>query len=140
MPEEDRIEKLRRELRAEASAGLKREHVFPVPPRKAMSKARKASKKSPYPLPPYPGVGLLELARWARSGWAQLGRWQGLALPLVVITALLTWEQEKALQEARWVQAEKAELKHMAAEMYGAFGPPRKKRKLLGIIPVGRRR
>jgi hypothetical protein len=130
------IRKLRQEVRALADKGLRPGHAFPVPPRKAMAEARKASKKLSYPVPPYAGASLLELARWVRSEWAQLGRWRSLALPVIVITALLTWEREKALQEAWWVRMEQAALKRRAAEMYGAFGPRRRGKKLLRIIPL----
>lgn len=134
---ENKIEQLKQKSRFAAMEAKKPVGGLPVPPRKAMSNAKKASKKLPYPVAPYPGANPLQLYRWARYEWWKLGKWQRLALPLVVLTALRTWEKEMELQETRWQQIDKIETKQAAAEAYGAFGKARpKKKKLFGIIPM----
>ena len=134
---ENKIEQMRQKSRFAAMEAKKPVGGLPLPPRKAMSNAKKASKKLSYPLPPYPGANPVQLYKWARYEWWKLGKWQGLALPLVVLTALRTWEKETELKEARWQQIDKIEAKQAAAEAYGAFGRFRpKKRKLFGIIPL----
>jgi hypothetical protein len=134
---ENKLEQMRQKSRFAAMEAKKPVGGLPLPPRKAMSNAKKASKKLSYPLPPYPGANPVQLYRWARYEWWKLGKWQGLALPLVVLTALRTWEKEMELKEARWQQVDKIEAKQAAAEAYGAFGRFRpKKRKLFGIIPL----
>lgn len=134
---DSKLDKLRQRSRFAAMEANRPVGGFPVPPRKAMSRAKKASKKLPYPVPPYPGANPLQLYRWAQFEWWKLGRWQRLALPVIVIVGLRTWEKEKELQEERWHQIDKIEAKQAAAEAYGAFGPTgRKRKKLLGIIPL----
>ena len=141
MAGKDRVKKLREQSKFAAMEGLRPRDRWPVPPRKAMSQAKKASKRLPYALPPYPGANRLALYRWAEGEWRSLGRWQGLALPVMLLVGLLAWEKEKALQEAYRFELEKAQARQYAARLYGAFGPARRKRKLLGIIPLpgGRR-
>jgi len=133
---DNKIETLRQKSRFAAMEAKKPVGGLPMPPRKAMSNAKKVSKKLPYPVAPYPGVNPIQLYRWARYEWWQLGKWQMLALPIIVLTALRTWEKEMELQEARWQQIDKIETKQAAAEAYGAFGKARPKKKLFGLIPL----
>src|SRR5919199_740440 len=135
MAKEDKVRRLKERSKRTAEETLKEREGFPIAPRKAMAHARKASKKLPYPLPPYASANRVQLLRWAAIEWQNLGRWQRVALPVVALVALLTWEKERALQESYQVEVDKAALKHRAAEMYGAFGRRARKRKLLGIIP-----
>ncbi len=137
MAKNDKLKKERQKSRFAAMEALRPTGGFPVPPRKAMSRANKQSKKLAYPLPPYAGVSPLRLARWVRFEWWQLGRWQRVAAPFVLLSALLTWEREREIQDARWAEIDRAESKEMAARSYGAYGPSKpKRRKLLGIIPL----
>lgn len=133
---DSKIEQLRQKSRFAAMEVKKPVGGLPVPPRKAMSNAKKASKKLPYPVAPYPGANMMQLYRWARYEWWKLDKWQMLALPIIVVTALRTWEKEMELQEARWQQIDKFETKQAAARAYGAFGRTTRKRKLLGFIPL----
>jgi hypothetical protein len=139
MANKDKVTELRQRSRFAAMEGLRPRGGFPVRPRKAMSQAKKSSKRLAYPLAPYPGASLLQLYRWARYEWWQLGKWQRLALPVIVLFSLLTWEHESQLREAREVQVYKTATKRFAARMYGAYGPEPRRRKLLGIIPLPRR-
>jgi hypothetical protein len=137
MAKDDKVKELKQKSRSAAREGLEVARGFPTPPRKAVKQAKKASKKLPYPVPPYPGANPAELYRWAQHEWQNLGRWQNLALPVIVIVGLLTWEKESSLKEARWGEVERMDAKQIAAETYGAFGrPPTQKRKLLGFIPL----
>jgi hypothetical protein len=137
MAKKDKVRELRQKSHAAAMEGLRKNLSFPVPPRKAMSRSKKASKKLSYPVSPYPDANILQLFRWGRYEWSRLGRWQSLAGPVIALVALTTWEKEKALQDARSFQIEKVETKQMAARIYGAFGrKPRKRRKLLGLVPL----
>ena len=138
MAKKDRAIELRQKSKFAAMEGLRRREGFPVPPRKAMSQARKTSKKLPYPLAPYPSANPLQLYRWAAAEWQTLGRWQGLAAPVVILVALLTWEKEKAMREGYMAQVDKVRVRQQAAEVYGAYGRRPKRRKLLGVIPLGR--
>jgi hypothetical protein len=140
MAKKDEAEKLRERSRKAAEEGLKPREGLPVPPRKAMAQARKASRKLPYPLPPYPGANMLSLSRWAAAEWRDLGRWQGLAAPVVALVALLTWEKERAVQDAYLAELDKADTKRYAARLYGAYGTRPRRRKLLGFIPLPGRR
>lgn len=136
MAKEDKVKELKQKSRSTATEVLESGRGFPTPPRKAIKQAKKVSRKLPYPLPPYPGANPAQLYRWAQYEWRKLGRWQSLALPIIIIGGLLTWEKEKALQEAGWGEIERIEAKRLAAETYSAFGkPPTSKRKLLGFIP-----
>jgi hypothetical protein len=116
--------------------GLRPRLGFPLPPRKAMAQAKKASKELAYPVAPYPRANPLQLYRWSAEEWKRLGRWQTLATPVVLLVGLLTWEKEKALQDAYIDQLEKAETRRFAASLYGAYGRAPRKKKLLGIIPL----
>ncbi len=136
MAKKNQLQSLRDRARRTATKELEGRDGFPIAPRKAMSQAKKASKNLPYPVAPFAGANPLQLYRWAQAEWQSLGRWQSLAAPVIIVVALLTWEKEKALQAARWFELEKADAKEKAARMYGAFGQPRSKRKLLGIIPL----
>ncbi len=136
MADKDKVQSLREKSKSVAAKTLEHKGGFPVPPRKAMSQAKKASKKMSYPIAPYPAANPLQLYRWAQAEWRGLGRWQGLAAPVIVLVALLTWEKEQHIQEERWFDIDKAATKAYAAKVYGAFGRGKRKRKLLGIIPL----
>lgn len=136
MAKKDQLDMERQKAREAAKKDLKKRQGFPVAPRKAMSNAKKASKKLDYPVPPYAGVNLLQLYRWGSEEWRKLGRWQNLALPVVLLTALLTWEKEKALQEDYYVRLEQRAIREENARLYGTFGRAPKRRKLLGFIPL----
>lgn len=137
MAKKDKVRELRQKSRFAAMEGLRPRGGFPIAPRKAMSQAKKASKDLAYPIAPYPGANPLQLYRWAEQEWWKLGKWQRVALPVMVVVALRTWEKEKEVQEARWQEVDRIEAKRRAAQMYGAFGPAKpKKRKLLGFIPM----
>ena len=137
MAGKDKLKKDRQKSRFAAMEALRATKGFPVAPRKAMSQAKKTSKKLPYPVSPYPGAGLLSVYRWASFEWRKLGRMQMVAAPLIAIVALLEWEKEREIQDARWDEIERAQLKELAAATYGAYGArPKGKRKLLGIIPL----
>src|SRR5205814_10398610 len=109
MADKNKVSKLREKSRIAALEGLRSKPGFPVPPRKAMSLAKKKSKKSAYPLPPYPGANPLMIFQWARGEWQQLGKWQRLALPVILVVGLTTWEKEAQLRETRWDRAEHEE-------------------------------
>lgn len=136
MAKKDKVKELQQKSRFAAMEGLRPTGGFPIPPRKATKEAKKASKKLAYPVPPYPGASLLQLYRWGEYEWWRLGRWQKVVAPVMILVALLTWEKERALQEARWDDIEKAQTKQQAAETYGAFGRKPSRRNLLGIIPL----
>ena len=136
MAEKDKVKKARQKSKFAAMEALRDNKGFPIAPRKAMSQAKKASKKLAYPLPPYAGANPVQLYRWGRFEWRKLGRWQGVVLPFVVLNALLTWEREREIQDRYWDAVERAQAKETAAQAYGAYGPRPKKRKLLGFIPL----
>ncbi len=136
MAEKGKVKKQRQKAMFAAMEGLRPIGGFPLPPRKAMSKAKKASKKLDYPVPPYAGVNLWKLYKWASFEWKQLGHRPALVTPVAILVALLTWEREKELQEARWEQLERIETKHYAATLYGAFGRRPRRKKLFGVIPM----
>ncbi len=136
MAEKEMIKKARQKSRFAAMEAMRENRGFPVPPRRAMSQAKKASKKLAYPLPPYTGANPVQLYRWAHFEWRKLVRGRQVVLPFVMLNALLTWEREKELQDRYWEQLEHAKTKELAARAYGAYGPQPKKRKLLGIIPL----
>lgn len=145
MAGKDKLKKARQKSRFAAMEALRQQRGFPIPPRKAVSRAKKASKKLAYPLPPYVGANPLQLYRWAQFEWKKLGRWQRVATPVVALVALLTWEKEKIVQEQRWDEIEQQQAKRTAAELYGAHGPSiyeqrTKPRKLLGLIPLPARK
>ncbi|HEX8221541.1 MAG TPA: hypothetical protein VF914_20300 [Chloroflexia bacterium] len=136
MAEKDKVKKARQKSKFAAMEALRDNKGFPIPPRKAMSRAKKASKKLAYPLPPYAGANPVQLYRWGQFEWKKLGHWQRVVLPVVVLNALLTWERERELQDRYWDQLDRAQAKEAAAHAYGAYGPRPKKRKLFGIIPL----
>ena len=140
MAKKDNVRELRQKSRFAAMEGLRPKGALPKPPRKAMKDARKTSKRLSYPVPPYPGANPVQVYRWAQEEWWRLGRWQKVALPAIILTALLTWERENELRQARWDEVERADTKQLAAETYGAFGRPAPRRKLLGIIPLPSRK
>ena len=140
MADKNKITTAREKSQLAAREALRENRGFPIPPRKAMSQAKKASKKLAYPLPPYAGANLLQLYRWAQFEWRKLGKWQRVVLPVVVLNALLTWEREKDIQDRYWDRLEHAQTKELAARAYGAYGPQPKKRKLLGILPLPSRK
>jgi hypothetical protein len=135
MAKKDKVKELRQKSRFAAMEGLRPQGGPPVPPRKAMKQAKKASKKLAYPVSPYPGAGPVQVYRWAQNEWWQLGKWKNFAMPFAILSALLTWEKESALRDRRWEEVDKAEVKEMARQMYLA-PPHRKRRKLLGFIPL----
>jgi hypothetical protein len=139
MAGKNRVSNLREKSRIAALEGLRSQRGFPVPPRKAMSLAKKKSKKLAYALPPYPGANPLLLFQWARGEWQQLGRWQRLALPVIVLVALTTWEKEAQLRETRWDRVEHEETARLARELYikSATTPKKKARK--GFWPFTRK-
>jgi len=134
--DKDKVKKERQRSMFAAMEGLRPRDRWPVPPRRAISRAKKASKKLPYPLAPYPDANPVLLIWWARAEWKSLGRWQRLALPVIILVGLLTWEKEKALKEAYQFELEKAGARQYAARLYGAFGQVPRRRKLFGIIPL----
>ena len=139
MAKKDKVKELKQKSRFAAMEGLRPRGGPPVPPRKAMGQARKVSKKLTYPVAPYPGAGPMQVYRWAQYEWRGLGKWQGLALPVILLSALRTWQKESALRERRGAEVDKIEVKQMAREMY--LAPERKKgRKLFGVIPLPKRR
>src|SRR3954468_9941943 len=101
MAKKDNAKSLSEKTKSDAIKGLKKHEGLPVPPRKAMSQAKKTSKKLPYPVAPYPLANPLQLYRWAEAEWKSLGRWQTLAAPFILVAALRTWEKEKEIQEGR---------------------------------------
>src|SRR6476659_6250736 len=133
MAGKDKVKKLREQSRFAAMEGLRPKSGWAVPPRKAMAQAKKASKDLAYPLAPYPTANRMQLLRWAQTEWRSLGPWQGLALPFLIVTALRTWEKEKAIQEVRQFDLDKADTQLFAAHLYGAYGRPKPKRKLLDL-------
>jgi hypothetical protein len=118
MAKKTEIKTLRRKSRIAALEGLRNQQGFPVPPRKAMSLARKKSKGLSYPLPPFPGGNPLLLFQWARGEWKALGRYKRLALPVIAFVALTTWEKEREMQEARWDEIERNETIQFANDLY----------------------
>src|SRR5438045_1212799 len=118
MAEKNKVSKLREKSRIAALEGLRSQPGFPVPPRKAMSLAKKKSKGLGYPLPPYPGTNPLLLFQWASGEWRQLGRWQRLALPVMLLVGLTTWEKEAQLRDARWDRVEHEQTARFARHLY----------------------
>jgi hypothetical protein len=134
MAKKDKVGELRAKSKFAAMEGLRPKNAFPLPPRKAMSQAKKASKGLAYPLPPYPNAGLPSLYRWASAEWRSLGRWQSLALPVIAIVALRTWEQERMLQDEYDAQLLKEETRRAAIDLYVAREQPQQRKKFFGII------
>jgi hypothetical protein len=136
MARKDKVKELREKSKAAAAEGLRPRSGLPVAPRKAMAQAKKASKRLAYPLAPYPNANRLQVYRWALAEWRGLGKWQGLALPVVVLVALTTWEKERMARDARQLELDKAEIRQLAAHAYGVYGRPKARRRLFGLIPL----
>ena len=136
MAKKDKNEEMRQKARFAAMEITRPKGGLPMAPRKAMSRANKASKKLLYPVPPYAGAGLLQVYRWSKYEWWKLGRWQGVAGPVIALVALLTWEKEKERKEAWKRQVDKIEVKQLARDLYRAQERPKRRRKLLGVIPL----
>ena len=131
-----KVAELKRKSRFDALKILREHEGLPLPPRKAMAQAKKASKKRGYPVAPYPNANPIQLYRWAKVEWDKLGRWQSLAAPVALIVGLMTWEKERALQEEYQAQTDKAVARRLAARAYNLLEQPKRKRKLLGFIPL----
>ena len=139
MAKQDKVTELKQKSRFAAMEGFKPRVGLPVPARRAMRKARKASKKLPYPVPPYSGAWSFQLYQWGRQEWWKLGKEQRRALPFIVLSALLPARQEVAIRAKSEEAFERAALKRMATAMYPAPDKS-KRRKLLGIIPLPKRK
>lgn len=141
MADENKAEEAKRKSRELAKKELDRRRGFPVPPRKAMSEAKKANKGLLYPLPPYANPNPISMFLWARQEWDSLGRWKTFALPFIILTALLTWEKEKAMQEDYYYLLDRQELKEDFRALYVTDEEKQSRRKLFGLIPLpgGRR-
>ena len=138
MADKKKVTNLRQKSRIAALEGLRSQRGFPVPPRKAMSLAKKKSKKLAYPLPPYPGANPLLVFQWARGEWQQLGRWQRLALPVILVVGLTTWEKEAQLRDARWDRVEHEETVRLARDLYVKSAVSTGKPKRKGFWPFSR--
>ncbi|MEO8289281.1 MAG: hypothetical protein ABI670_22975 [Chloroflexota bacterium] len=136
MADKKELRKQKGKARRVALEGLRSTGGFPVPPRKAMSQAKKRSKALDYPIAPYAGYSLLSLFRWGQTEWQSLGKWQKLTLPVVAIVTLTTWEKELELREKRWEQIDREESRQIAATSYGAYGPAKRKKSLLSKLPL----
>jgi len=118
MADKKKVTTLRLKSRLAAFDALKSPRGFLVPPRKAMSVAKKESKGLAYPLPPYDGQNLLLMFRRAQNEWKSLGKYRRLALPVIILVALTTWEKENELREARWDRIELEETARLANRLY----------------------
>lgn len=128
MASKNELEKQRQKARITFLDSFKRQSGFPVRPRRAMALAKKQSKTLPYPLAPYP-VNLLLLFQWARGEWQSLGRHKKVALPVIILVALTTWEKEYFRREARWDDIERQETEQLARKLFlESIGTPRKRR------------
>jgi hypothetical protein len=137
MAKEDKTKQLRQRSRFAAMEALRPHDGFPLPPRQAMSQAKRASKKLAYPLPPYPGTFLPVLLLDAKKEWDKLGRWQRVVAPAVVLVSLITWGQEQKKREQFQVVVERRAAKTTVAELYGRRYLARpERRKLFGLIPL----
>jgi hypothetical protein len=140
MAENAEVTKLRRKSRSAAFEALRKQKGFPVPPRRAVSLANKKSKGLAYPLPPYPGGNLLLLFQWARGEWQSLGKYQKVALPIIALVVLTTWEKEYLRREARWDQVEHEETIALADKIYiKATTPPQKRKGIFKFLPFNRK-
>jgi hypothetical protein len=141
MARDDKKKELRQKSRFAAMEGLRPHDGLPLPPRKAMKQAKRASKKLPYPLPPYAGTFLPVLLMDAMKEWDKLGRWKSFAAPAVLLMSYLTWEQEAKKREQFQVVVERRAAKTTVAELYGSRYLARpERRKLFGVIPLPGRR
>lgn len=131
-----KVVELKKKSRLDAFKILRGSEGFPVPPRKAMSQARKATKALGYPVAPYTNTNPVQLFNWAKLEWIKLGRWQSLATPVILLVVLRTWQKEQTVQEEYMGNSDKAKARRLAAQIYRVAEPPQRKRKLLGIIPL----
>ena len=131
-----KVVELKKKSRLDAFKILRGSEGFPVPPRKAMSQAKKATKALGYPVAPYTNTNPIQLFSWAKQEWSKMGRWQSLVAPVVLLVALRTWDKEQAVQEEYMGMSDKARARRLAAQIYRVDEPPKRKRKLLGIIPL----
>ena len=138
MAEEDKAKTLRARAKYMAMEGLRPQQSFPVSPLRAMWRERRVSKRLAYPLPPYPIANIFNLALWSRTEWKNLGHWQKLALPVIALVALTTWEKERILRDAYEHRLEKAQTRREVVDLYVSLSKERRKGKFLGIIPLGR--
>ncbi len=130
-----KVDELQRKSRLDALKMLRASQGLPMPPRKAVAQAKKATKERGYLVSPYPQANPIQLYNWAKEEWNKLGRWQSLAAPAAIIAALLTWEKERGLQAEYASQSDKIEARRLALSLMDA--PKKKqKRKLLGFIPL----
>ena len=136
MAEKKKVTELRRKSRFDALKILREHEGLPISPRKAISQANKASKKRGFLVAPYPNANPIQLYKWGQSEWDKLGRWQSLAGTVAIVSALLTWEKERTLQEEYKGKADKAEARRLATRLYNQVDRPRKRRKLFGLIPI----
>jgi len=118
MADKKKVTTLRSKSRLAAFEDLRRRSGFLVPPRKAMSLAQKESKGLAYPLPPYAGQSLVGLFRQVQGEWKSLGKYRGLAVPIIILVVLTTWEKEYERREARWDQIEHEETVGLANNLY----------------------
>ena len=132
----NKVGELKKKSRLDAFKILRGSEGFPVPPRKAMSQARKATKKLGYPVAPYTNTNPIQLFNWAKLEWGKLGRWQAIATPVILIVGMLTWDKERTVQEEYRGNSDKARARRLAAQAYRFAEPTRRKKKLLGIIPL----
>jgi hypothetical protein len=137
MADKAKVQTLRRKSRIAALEVLRSRRGFSVPPRKAMSLAKKKSKGLPYPLPPFAGLSLPLLFREAQGEWKALGRHRRLALPIIALVALTTWEKERETREARWDEVERQDTIDFANAIYAqaSAGPKQRTR---GFWPFNR--
>lgn len=136
MAKDDKKKELRQKSKFAAMEGLRPHNGLPIPPRRAMRQAKRASKKLAYPVPPYAGTLLPILLMDAVAEWDKLGKWKSFAAPVVALVGLRTWEQEARKREQFQVVVERRAAKTTVAELYGSRYLARPKRKLLGIIPL----
>ena len=136
MAKKTEVAELQRKSRFDALKILRESEGVPISPRKAMARARKASKQLGYPVKPYSDANLFQLFKWARIEWDKLGKWKSLAAPVAIISALLTWEKERALQVEYRARYEKAAARRLATRAIFGTGTPKRKRRLLGFIPL----
>jgi hypothetical protein len=128
-----KVVELQKKSRLDALKIMRGSEGFPVPPRKAMAQARKATKKLGYPVAPYTNTNPLQLFNWAKLEWAKLGKWQTLATPVILLVGLLTWNKEQAIQEEYNANTDKARARRLAAQAYRFTAPPKRK-SLIGRI------
>lgn len=129
-----KVDELKKKSRRDALGILRAEQGLPLPPRKAVAEAKKATKERGYLVAPYPKANPIQLFNWGKDEWQKLGRWQMLAAPVAIFVALTTWEKERALQEEYSSQSDKLAARRLANRLMEK--PKPKKKKLLGFIPL----